>query len=163
MKTSAKTITVRVSDARVSNDPQVILATLSLGSCIGVTAYDPVKQIGGMLHYQLPGSEIDAQRAHHVPAMYADTGMTLLLKKLTALGAETRRLKIHLAGGARMLAGAEILDIGRRNHTAARKFLWQQGLLIEGEAIGGTAARHMYLRISDGAVRIKTCKQPVNL
>jgi chemotaxis protein CheD len=163
MKTSAATIIVRISDARVSNDPQVILVTHSLGSCIGVAAYDPVRRIGGMLHYQLPSSEIDARRAQDVPAMYADTGMTLLLNKLTALGADTRRLKIHLAGGARMLAGAEILDIGRRNHTAARKFLWQQGLLIESEVVGGTAARHMYLRISDGAVRIKTCKQPVNL
>jgi chemotaxis protein CheD len=163
MKTAAKTIIVRVSDARVSNDPHVILATLSLGSCIGVSAYDPVRRIGGMLHYQLPGSQIDARRAGQVPTMYADTGMALLLDKLTALGADAHRLRIHLAGGARMLAGAEILDIGRRNHTAARKFLWQHGLLIEAEEVGGTAARHMYLRMADGAVQIKTCTQPVNL
>ena len=114
-------------------------------------------RIGGMLHYQLPGSEIDARRALHVPAMYADTGMTLLLKQMAALGAEKRRLKINLAGGARMLSGADVFDIGRRNHTAVRKILWQQGLLIEAEEIGGTAARHLYLRISDGAVQIKTC------
>ena len=157
MKIAAKTIVVRISDVRVSNDPEVILATHSLGSCIGVAAYDPVLRIGGMLHYQLPGSEIDTRRARHVPAMYADTGMTLLLNHMTALGAEKRRLKIKLAGGARMLTGADIFDIGRRNHTAIRKFLWQQGLLIEAEEIGGNAARHLYLRIADGAVQIKTC------
>jgi chemotaxis protein CheD len=157
MKTSTATIIVRISDARVSNDPQVILATHSLGSCIGVTAYDPVMRIGGMLHYQLPGSEVDARRAHHVPAMYADTGMTYLLNEMAALGAEKRRLKIKLAGGARMLTSSDVFDIGRRNHTAIRKFLWQQGLLIEAEEIGGTAARHLYLRIADGAVQIKAC------
>lgn len=163
MKIAAKTIVVRISDARVSNDPQVILATHSLGSCIGVAAYDPVLRIGGMLHYQLPGSEIDSRRARHVPAMYADTGMTLLLEKMAALGAEKRRLKIKLAGGARMLSGTDIFDIGRRNHTAIRRFLWQLGLLIETEEIGGTDPRHLYLRIADGAVRIKTCGRQASL
>jgi chemotaxis protein CheD len=163
VKTSVATIIVRISDARVSNDPQVILATHSLGSCIGVAAYDSVMRIGGMLHYQLPGSEGDSRRVRHVPAMYADTGMTLLLSQMAALGAEKRRLKIKLAGGARMLTGADIFEIGRRNHTAVRKFLWQQGLLIEAEEIGGTDARHLYLRIADGAVQIKTCGLYANL
>jgi chemotaxis protein CheD len=163
MKTSAAMITVRISDVRVSNDPEVILATHSLGSCIGVTAYDPVMRIGGMLHYQLPSSEADTKRARQSPAMYADTGMALLLSEMAALGAEKRRLKIKLAGGARMLTGSDVFDIGRRNHTAVRKFLWQQGLLIEAEEIGGTAARNLYLRISDGAVQIKTCGLHVTL
>ena len=163
MKTSAATIIVRISDARVSNDPQVILATHSLGSCIGVAAYDPVMRIGGMLHYQLPGSEIDSRRARDVPAMYADTGMALLLGQMAALGAEKRRLKIKLAGGAHMLTNSDVFDIGRRNHTAVRKFLWQQGLLIDAEEIGGTVARHLYLRISDGAVQIKSCGLHANL
>lgn len=161
MKTAARTIVVRISDVQVSDDPEVILVTRALGSCVGVTAYDSVRRIGGMLHYQLPASEIDARRAEHRPAMYADTGLALLFKQLAALGADCRRLKVHLAGGAQMLAGAELFDIGRRNHTAARKFLWQRALLIEGEEIGGTAARHMFLRLADGAVHIKTCKQPI--
>src|SRR5450432_947057 len=156
MKTSATTTIVQISDARVSNDPQVILATHSLGSCIGVAAYDPVMRIGGMLHYQLPESEIDSRRARNVPAMYADTGITLLLHQMAALGAEKRRLKIKLAGGAHMLTGPDTFDIGRRNHTAVRKFLWQQGILIQAEEVGGNATRHLYLRISDGAVQIKT-------
>jgi chemotaxis protein CheD len=163
MITSPAIVIVRMSDARVSNDPQVILATHSLGSCIGVAAYDPVMQIGGMLHYQLPGSEIDSRRAQHVPAMYADTGMALLLKEMAMLGAEKRRLKIKLAGGARMLTSADVFDIGRRNHTAVRKFLWQQGLLIQAEEIGGTAPRHLYLRIADGAVQIRILGRHVNL
>ncbi len=162
MKASANTIVVRISDARVSNDPQVILATHSLGSCIGVTAYDPVVRVGGLLHFQLPGFQTDGRRVLQVPARYADTGMALLFDEMTALGAEIRRLKIQLAGGARMFTGTDIFDIGRRNHTAIRKFLWQHGLLIEAEDVGGTAARHLYLRIADGAVHIKTSKQPVN-
>lgn len=163
MITSSATIVVRISDAKVSNDPHVILATHSLGSCIGVAAYDPVMRIGGMLHYQLPESETSRGHAEHVPARYADTGMTLLLNEMAKLGADKRRLKIKLAGGARMLTGVDIFDIGRRNHTAIRKFLWQQGLLIAAEEIGGNTPRHLYLRISDGAVQVRIRRQRINL
>jgi chemotaxis protein CheD len=47
-------VIIGISDANVSNDPQDILETLSLGSCIGVCLYDPTTTMGGMLHYQLP-------------------------------------------------------------------------------------------------------------
>jgi len=49
-------IIVDISDARATNDPQDELVTYSLGSCIGVSLYDPAAQAGGMLHYQLPSS-----------------------------------------------------------------------------------------------------------
>ena len=32
------------------------LTTLGLGSCIGLTLYDPVTKIGGLVHYMLPDS-----------------------------------------------------------------------------------------------------------
>jgi chemotaxis protein CheD len=82
--------------------------------------------------------------------------MALLLSQMSALGAAKNRLTITLAGGARMLAGTDTFDIGQRNHTAVRKFLWQQGLFIAAEQIGGTAPRHLYLRIADGLVQVTT-------
>ena len=157
MNSCLSTLVVSMSDARASNDPQIMLTTYSLGSCIGVAAYDPIMRIGGMLHFQLPDSEKHPERARQQPAMFANTGMASLLNQMTALGAEKRRLKITLAGGAHTLAGSDVFDIGRRNHTAVRKFLWQNGLLIGAEDVGGTAPRHLYLRIGDGAVQIKTC------
>jgi len=47
-------ILVDISDAAVSKNPGDVLATYSLGSCIGVAVYDPSSKIGGLLHYQLP-------------------------------------------------------------------------------------------------------------
>src|ERR1051325_1176946 len=118
MSTLTATAVVLISDLRVSSDPGLVLATHALGSCIGVAAYDPLRRIGGLLHYQLPASEIDPERARHNPAMFADTGMALLLSQMSALGAAKNRLAITLAGGARMLAGTDTFDIGRRNLTA---------------------------------------------
>ncbi len=148
-------IIVGVSDTRVSNDPAETIITYSLGSCIGVALFDPVARAGGMLHYQLPTSTLDSGRAKHNPNMFADTGFANLLAMLERLGAQKKRCKVGVAGAAQMLNDANVFDIGRRNHTAIRKILWQHGLLIKGEQVGGKTPRTLTLKIADGAMAVK--------
>ena len=157
------TIVVNVSDAKLSADLEDVIATYSLGSCIGVSLYDPVKKIGGMLHFQLPTSTIDADRAKQLPTMFADTGMDHLIKGMEKLGAERKRMKVKIAGAAQMLNDAAMFNIGKRNHAAIRKILWQQGMFIDGEDCGGNAPRNLYLKVADGEVIIKTQGQVVKL
>jgi chemotaxis protein CheD len=157
------TVIVSISDAKVSNDPEAVLATYSLGSCIGVTLYDPVTKIAGMLHFQLPTSTLDVQRAKQNPLMFADTGFATLLGEVTRHGAEKKRLKVRMAGAAQMLSDSALFDIGRRNHAAMRKILWQHGLFIDAEHIGGNAPRTMYLAVADGSVKIKMGPEMIQL
>ena len=70
------------------NDAGADLVTHSLGSCIGVTAYDPVRKVGGLLHLMLPDSSIDATKAAKHPFMFADTGLPRLFHAVYALGGE---------------------------------------------------------------------------
>jgi chemotaxis protein CheD len=149
-------IVVGVSDAQISTDPQEVLVTYSLGSCIGLTAYDPVAKCGGMLHYQLPTSTLDAGKAAANPFMFADSGTAELLKRMQAKGAVKARLKVKIAGAAEILNDNGVFSIGRRNHAAIRKILWQHGLMLEREHVGGTAPRTLYLHIADGSAVIKT-------
>lgn len=149
------TIVVNMSDAKVARDPDATLATYSLGSCIGVSLYDPVAKVGGMLHYQLPAASLDADKAKANPCMFADTGMQYLLDEMARHGADKRRLKVKLAGAAQMLNDNSMFSIGKRNHAAIRKILWQCGLFIDAEHVGGTTPRHLYLGVADGAVTIK--------
>jgi len=153
---SKKRITVRVADAKVSNDPQDILVTYSLGSCIGVCLYDAIVRIGGMLHYQLPDSKMNKEKAREKPFMFADSGMEVLMKKLLSMGATKKSLRIKIAGAATMYTGAQKFDIGKRNHLAIRRILWKKGMLINAEDIGGTSPRHMYLDIANGTVIVTT-------
>ena len=149
-------IVVNISDARASRDADATLVTFSLGSCIGVTVYDPVTRVGGMLHYQLPESKIDPERARRQPLMFADTGLAWLLQEVAAHGAERKRLKVRIAGAAQMLNDANLFNIGRRNHAAIRKLLYQNGLFVEGEDVGGSSPRNLYLDVADGQVVVKT-------
>ena len=148
-------IIVDISDAKVSNEPADVLVTYSLGSCIGVCLYDPGVNIGGMLHYQLPNSTMDAERAKEKPLMFADTGMKILIDKMLSMGAKKKRMQVKIAGGASMDSGPDGFDIGKRNHLAIKKILWQNGMFIDAEDVGGTSARNMYMNIANGAVTVK--------
>lgn len=147
---------VHVSDAKVANDPADVLTTYSLGSCIGVCLFDPATQIGGMLHYQLPDSKMDPDRARDKPFMFADTGMKILVDKLVSMGANKKRMQIRIAGGAAMDTGPQGFDIGKRNHLAIRKILWKNGMFIDAEDVGGTSPRNMYMNMDNGAVTVRS-------
>ncbi len=149
-------IIVNISDGRIANDPATVLITYSLGSCIGVCMYDPLIKTGALLHYQLPNSKESPDRAIEKPFMFADTGMKILIDKMISMGANKKRMEIKIAGGAAMDIGPKGFDIGKRNHLAIRKVLWQNGMLISSEDIGGTSPRNMYIDIENGNVAVRT-------
>ncbi len=151
-----KRIVVDISDAKISSSSQEVLTTYSLGSCIGVCMYDPVAHVGGMLHYQLPDSNLDKPKADRFPFMFADTGMTIMVKKLLAAGAGAKRMQVKIAGGASMSTGPKGFDIGKRNYLSIRKLLWKNGMFIDAEDVGGTSPRNMYLNVADGSVTIRS-------
>lgn len=147
---------IHVSDAKVSNKPEDVLTTHSLGSCIAVCLYDPSTHTGGMLHYQLPDSKIDPERAKQKPFMFADSGMKLLVEKLVSMGANKKRMKAKIAGGAAMDVGPKGFDIGKRNYLAIRKILWKHGMFIDAEDIGGSSPRNMYMNVATGDVTVRS-------
>ncbi|MCP4712449.1 MAG: chemotaxis protein CheD [Planctomycetes bacterium] len=150
-------LTVGISDAKISTDPDSVLVTHALGSCIGVTIYDLIKKLGGLLHFQLPQSRKNDASSQGNPFKYADTGFAVLFDELKSLGAQKNRIKVKLVGGAHKLSsGNDSFNIGKRNYAAIRQALWKNGLFIETEDVGGNKPRTMYFKISEGNVTIKS-------
>jgi chemotaxis protein CheD len=143
-------IVVGTADCAIAEKPGQVLATYALGSCIALALYDPGVSVGGLLHFMLPDSSLDRERARANPFMFADAGIALLLERMSLRGAA--RLVANVAGGARLIGGEDVLEIGRRNYLATRRILWKAGILLRGEAIGGTMSRNMYLEIGTGKV-----------
>lgn len=140
---------------KVSNDPNALLVTYSLGSCIGVAVYDPVVKVGGILHYMLPDSDLDKEKAKVKPLMFADTGIPLLFKACFELGAKKSRMIVSVAGGSQIMDPSGIFSIGKRNYAALRKILWRNNVMLEHEDIGGTVNRTMFLNIGTGSVTLR--------
>lgn len=156
--TNGKVIIINVSDAKVSGDPLDTLVTYALGSCIAVTLYDIKAKIGGMLHYQLPDSKIDKERAEKNPFMYADSGLKQLMGKLVAMGAKRQRMQVKICGGASMAISPGGFEIGKRNHMAIKKLMWKNSMFIDKEDVGGFSPRNMHLKIGDGEVTVECNK-----
>lgn len=148
-------ITVGIADMRVSNDPDAILVTYSLGSCIGVMIYDPVARVGGMLHYMLPESSLDFVKARTKPFMFADTGIPLLFKASYKLGAKKKRMIVKIAGGSEVMDASGVFNIGKRNYAALRKLFWKNNVLIKSEDIGENVNRTVRLSIANGEIRLR--------
>jgi len=153
-------LVVGVGDCRVSNDPENILVTYALGSCIAVTIHDPVAKVGGLLHFMLPESGLDRDKAQHNPFMFADTGIPLLFHGAYELGAEKRRLVVAAAGGAQMMDQQGVFNIGKRNCLTMRKIFWKAGVMVRAEDLGGLSSRTVRLEVASGRVSLREAGQP---
>lgn len=154
---------VGVADMKLATARRDIIVTHALGSCIGMAIYDPVVPVGGILHYMLPESSVNPEKAIKNPWMFADTGIPRFLKKAGELGAKKSRLIVKVAGGAQLLDPKEFFAIGKRNHMALRKLLWKSGIITKGENVGGTISRTLYLNLEDGRIWIQTAGKEVPL
>lgn len=152
-------ITVGISELRLSNSPEDILVTYSLGSCVGITLYDPVACIGGMVHCMLPLSKTDPEKARQKPAMFTDTGLTALIQGVLDMGAQKQRLMVKIAGAAQLMDENGTFRIGERNLTIAQKVLWKNNMLITASETGGTIARTVYLHMDTGRTIIRSQRQ----
>lgn len=154
MAAGGRRLVVGIGELAVSSAGTDVIITHALGSCIAVCLWDQTAGVAGLLHFLLPDSKINPQRAETQPATYADTGIPLLLREAYARGATKQRTLVRLIGGAEVVGGAGSFNVGKRNLLAARNLLWRQGLLIKGEAVGGTVARTVHLGVAHGRIRV---------
>ena len=146
---------VGISDMKISDNESDILVTHSLGSCIGLSVYDPEIRVGGLVHCMMPVSKLDPVKAAANPLMFTDTGVTALLKAVFELGANRKRLIVTVAGAASLLDEKGFFKIGEKNHAILRKILWKNDILISEEDVGDNIVRTMYLYMETGKTVIK--------
>ena len=154
-------VRVGIGELAVSGNADDVLSTVALGSCVAVCLWEPMARIAGLLHFMLPDSSLNLSRAQLEPAVFADTGISMLFRAAYSLGAQKKWCKVRLVGGADIAgrgndAADGIFNVGRRNVLAARGVLWRNGILIEREAVGGTTPRTLTLNVLDGQITVKT-------
>ena len=149
-------IVVGVSDMKISNNFESVLITYSLGSSIGNAIYDQVARVGGLLHFMLPESSLDPEKAKTKPYMFADTGIPRLFRSAYELGAKKQRMKVIVAGGAQVLDQKGFFNIGKRNYMAVRQMFWKNNVIVDHQEVGGNENRTVKLILEDGKVFLKT-------
>ena len=149
-------IKVGMADYKVGRAPDTLIS-YGLGSCIGISLYDPQTKIGGLLHIMLQDS--NQSRANENRAKFADTGIPDMLEELIRMGAAKSRLVAKLAGGSQMFAFAnasDIMRVGLRNASASKEILKKLSIPIVGEDTGGNYGRTVQIDLSTGVYKVKT-------
>lgn len=149
---------IGIAEMAVSANPDDILVTYALGSCLGIALWDPRARVGGLLHAMLPTAELDRERARANPERFVDTGVPALFRACYRLGAEKSRIVVRVAGGARMVgtSGADTFQTGKRNLLMFKKLLWKNGVLLKGEDTGDSLSRTVTLDLTSGEFLVKT-------
>jgi chemotaxis protein CheD len=161
------TIPVGISDYKTSKSPDT-LVTYALGSCVGITLYDPASHVGGLSHIMLPTSTLKTASPDGViddRMKYADTAIPDLITELERLGARRGSLRAKIVGGANMFTttGTSFVDtIGERNIEAVRKVLAELGIPIIAEDVGANYGRTVYFLLEDGKVRVQSLGKNIN-
>lgn len=150
--------TVGVADLKISSESADMLITYALGSCLGVTVYDFKKKKGGLLHCMMPDSGIDRIKAAGNPYLYVDSGMKVMMDNFYRDGSRKNDLIIRVAGGSSSKLNEEedFFQIGRRNFVSLRKFLWDEGLMLKAQDVGGYGSRTVTLELESGKMLIKS-------
>jgi chemotaxis protein CheD len=93
------------------------------------------------------------------PMKYADSALELLLKDITAMGANQSRLRAKIAGGAQMFSfpgKPQVLKIGDRNAEAVEQELKKYKIPLLAADVGGSFGRTIHFDVGTGALRIRT-------
>ncbi len=151
-----KCIMAGLGDVHVSDDPNVLLECLGLGSCIGLCIFDPIARVAGMAHIVLP--ESNRGGSTNLPGKFADTAVPMLIEGMMRKGASRSRMVAKMAGGAQMLqalAGGSELDMGAKNIKMTIRALDKDGIKLVASDTGGNRGRSVWLEVSSGKVMVR--------
>lgn len=129
-----------------------------LGSCVSACLWDPVARVGGMNHFMLPGSNRPARSgALEMPesARIGIYAMELLVNQLLKLGADRSRLVAKVFGGACVLEGMDLLNIGNLNGNFVIEFLRVEGIPLLATDLFDVCARKVYFFPRTGKVLVR--------
>jgi len=133
------------------------LSVLGLGSCVAIVLYDKATRIGGLAHVLLPDPAFSSHREKRW--RFATTATPQLVSELVSAGADKKRLRARIVGGACMfqdLIPKNGPHIGERNVVAARAALGRTGIAIVAEEVGGDYGRSVDFDLSDGGVTVSS-------
>ncbi len=141
-----KRFDVQPGERFVSKDPALIVTLL--GSCVAACLYDETAKVAGINHFLLaapryakamPLSQTDAGR-------YGINAMELLINDMVHLGADRRRLKAKVFGGATVIGKAtdNFLCVHEVNQRFIREYISTERIPLVSEDLGGDRGRVVY-------------------
>lgn len=156
------TILVGIGEVGVSTNPDDIIKTMALGSCLAVIFLARKPRMVGLAHVALPDSSIGSSRSESLPGYFADKAVPYLISTFKKSGIfGPPKLTIKLAGGATIMDPNGVFNIGKRNILAVRKVLWKNRLGAIVEDLGNNFSRTVSVEVGSGKVFVSSPEKGV--
>ncbi|MGA7749053.1 MAG: chemoreceptor glutamine deamidase CheD [Gallionella sp.] len=139
----------------------MVLVTV-LGSCVCACIRDRDSGIGGMNHFMLPDSGQDRSNPLGESARYGTYAMEILINQLLKMGAKRGNLEAKVFGGASVLRGFTLNNVGERNAEFVMQFLKTEKIPVIAQDMLDVHPRKVYYFPTSGLVRVKNLKQVHN-
>ena len=139
----------------------MVLVTV-LGSCVCACIRDKVSGIGGMNHFMLPHSGQDRNNPLGASARYGTYAMEILINQLLKMGAKRNNFEAKVFGGASVLRGFTVNNVGERNAEFVMQFLNTEKIPVVAQDMLDVNPRKVYYFPATGLVRVKNLKQVHN-
>lgn len=152
-----KILKVLIGQIILTRSPNLLQAVL--GSCVGMTIFDPETGLAGMAHVLLPAS--NDQALSSLPGKFADLAAPRLRNALVERGARPEGLLARIAGGAHMFSSNSMNDgdIGSMNARAVTRALRALDIRILSKDIGGTFGRKVDFSLTSFRYQVETLKR----
>lgn len=136
-----------------------ILRTV-LGSCVGITFWEPRRGVGALCHPMLPTCPGgDGKRGAAARRRYVDYAIRELAKRLDDLGVHRHATEVKVFGGADVLAVERTAGgrptVGRMNADRALEVLAEEGYAVIAQRLGGRRGLHIDFLTTSGEVRLR--------
>ncbi|MDR0293585.1 MAG: chemotaxis protein CheD [Oscillospiraceae bacterium] len=144
---------VGIGGFAVSGNPDDIIKTFALSTCVGLVYYSMRKRAMGMAHIQLPVCR--SMSAGDKPSRFADAAPEFLLSEMkTRFGITPREVLISLYGGIDSKGESDCFRIGEKNLQMVKETLRKLGLVYNEVDTGGQESRTLVAYTSTGIVEV---------
>lgn len=140
----------------VTNGNKMIVTVL--GSCVAVCLRDRRLGCGGMNHFLLPNDGTPESGLLTESARYGVYAMELLINHLLKLGALRQNLEAKVFGGANVLQGLTMNNVGQRNAEFVLDYLHTEGIPVVAQDLLDIYPRKVYFFPTDGKVLVRKIK-----
>ena len=135
----------------------MVLVT-ALGSCVCACIRDKISGIGGMNHFMLPDSGKDKNNPLGQSARYGTYAMEILINQLIKMGAKRNNFEAKVFGGASVLRGFTINNVGESNSEFVLSYLKTEKIFLAAQDLLDIYPRKVYFFPHTGLVRVKKLK-----
>lgn len=131
----------------------MVLVTV-LGSCVAACIRDRASGIGGMNHFMLPGDN-EGGGLLSSSSRYGAYAMEMMINELLKMGAKRHNLEAKVFGGASVLRGFKVGNVGASNVKFTVKYLNTENIALVAQDVLEDYPRKIYFFPESGKVLVK--------